>query len=91
MSKRNTIGKLERERQREKDGGEKDRRDGVKIKMDSPAVYTKSVGGEYKHSMLEEGDLQVLTQETLTTKCLFVCVFGANYPSEKGGDSNLSN
>lgn len=43
----------------------------MKMKIDSPAVYTKPVGGENQHSMLEKnGDLHVVTLKNL---CL--CVF----------------
>lgn len=66
-----------------------------RVKMDSPAVYTKPGGGDYKHSpCCRDGilvDLQVVTGETLLNLCLCVCFCCQISVSERGVGLHLSN
>lgn len=61
------------------------------MKMDSPAVYTKPGGGEYKHSPCwKKGDLQVVTGETLINLCLCVLFIPNILQRETGYGLGLS-
>ena len=53
----------------------------MKMKMDSPAVYTKPGGGEYKHSPCWKKGGPAGSHRGNTYKSLFVCVIQAKYPS----------
>ncbi len=76
---------------------EEERKDRVKMKMDSPAVYTKpgTKGGEYKHSPCwRNGETAgpAGSHRGNTYKSLFVCVFLVPniFQRERGGGLNVS-